>query len=109
MKRSSHIFAVLVFALTLLMGAAGGAMAQVGQMDHHGSHHAPSDSVPSHDGSHKVALVVVAPCCPAIEAPTGHAIAVPMTLTEASWQSRPEYIPGVRDITPDTPPPKINL
>ena len=43
MKRSSHIFAVLVFALALLMGAAGGAMAQVGSMNHHGSHHAPSD------------------------------------------------------------------
>jgi hypothetical protein len=109
MKRLGHIFAVLVFALTLLMGAEGGVMAQVGSMDHHGSHHAPSDSVPSHEGSHKAALVLAAPCCPAAEAPTGHAIAVPMTLTEASWHSRLEYIPAVRDITPDTPPPKFSL
>ena len=109
MKRPSHIFTVLVFTLTLLMGAAGGAMAQVGSMDHHGSHLAPSDSAPSHGGSHKAPLVVVAPCCPAAEVPAGHAMAMPMTLTEASWHSRLEHIPGVRDITPDTPPPKFSL
>jgi hypothetical protein len=109
MKRLGHIFAVLAFAFALLMGAAGGAMAHAGSMDHHGSSHAPSDSSPAHDGSHKAALVVVAPCCPAAEVTMGHAITVPVTWTEASWQARPEDIPGVRDITPEPPPPKTRL
>jgi hypothetical protein len=109
MKRSSHIFAVLVFALALLMGAAGGAMAQVGSMNHHGSHHAPSDSVPSHDASHKAALVVVAPCCPAAEAPAKHIITVVFTTVCVSWNPNPERVSGARDITPEPHPPKTAL
>lgn len=104
MKRLGHIVAVLAFAVALLVGAAGGAMAHVeahGAMDH-GSHHGDS----RHGGSHKAALVVVAPCCPAAEAPADHAVAVPVTVVETSWHARPEDLPDARDITPDTPPPK---
>jgi hypothetical protein len=108
MKRLGHIFAVLAFAIAFLMGAAGGAMAHVGQMDHHRHHHAPSDSTPSHDGSHKVALVVVAPCCPAAETPAKHAVTAARTTVEVSWHPRPEYIPAAHEVTPDTPPPKTN-
>jgi hypothetical protein len=109
MKRLGHIFAVLAFAFVLLMGAAGGAMAHVGLMDHHGSHHTPSDSVPSHGGAHKVAFVVMAPCCPAAEIPAKHAVTVVMTTVQISWHPRPEYIPGARNITPEPPPPKTSL
>ena len=113
MKRLGHIFAVLVFAFALLMGAAGGAMAHVdahgGSMDHHSSHHAPSPSAPSHSDTHKAALVVVAPCCPAAEAPRGHTITLSVTTVETSWHPRADYIPNARDIAPDTPPPKTSL
>jgi hypothetical protein len=109
MKRLSHTFAVLVFALALLMGAAGGAMAQVGSMDLHGSHHAPSGSVPSPDGSHKAAFVVVAPCCPAAEVPAKHIITVVFTTVCVSWNPNPERASGVRDIRPEPHPPKIAL
>ncbi|KAA0679467.1 hypothetical protein [Roseomonas genomospecies 6] len=112
MKRLGHIFAVLVFAFALLVGAAGGAMAHVdahGRSVDHSSHHMPSPTAPSHGDSHKAALVVVAPCCPAAEAPTGHAITVSVTTVETSWHPRPDYVPNARDITPDTPPPKTSL
>lgn len=112
MKRLGTIFAMLIFAFVLLMGAAGGAMAHVdahgGAMDH-GSNPMPSPSAPSHRESHKAALVVVAPCCPAVEAPTGHAIAVSVTTVEMFWHPQPDYVPNARDITPDTPPPKSSL
>lgn len=106
MKRLGSILAVLAVALALLVGAAGGAVAQVDTMDHHDSHHTPSDSGGSH---HKAALVVVAPCCPAAEAPTGHVLAVPVRVVEAFWQGRPALYPDVRDITPEPPPPKARL
>lgn len=109
MNRLGHIVTVLVFAFALVMGAAGGAMARVGSMDHHGSHHPPSHSTPSHGDSHKAALTVAATCCPAAEAPAKHAITVTVTTAEVSWNPRSEYIPSVRDITPDTPPPKTSL
>lgn len=110
MKRFAHIVAVLAFAFALLMGAAGGAMAHAGpdhgSMDHHGSHHSPA---PSHEDSHKAALVIVAPCCPAAEAPAGNAITVTVTMAETVWHPRPEYMPGARDIAPEPPPPKTRL
>lgn len=112
MKRLGHIFATLAFAFLLLMGAAGGAMAHVdahgGSMDH-GSHHLPSPSSPSHGDFPKAALLVVAPCCPAAEAPAGHAITVSVTTVETSWHSQPDYVPNARDVTPDTPPPRTSL
>ena len=80
-----------------------------GSMDHHGSQHAPSSSAPSHGNSHKAALVIAAPCCPAAEAPTDDAITVPLTTVAMSWHPRPDYVPNARDITPDTPPPKTGL
>lgn len=113
MTRLVHIFAVLAFAVALLMGAAGGAMAHVetpvGSMGHHGSHHAPSPSVPSQTDHHKAAIAVAATCCPAAEAPARRGITVAMTVTEASWHPRPDYASNARDITPDTPPPKSSL
>ncbi|WP_137141082.1 hypothetical protein [Azospirillum brasilense] len=112
MTRAGHIFAVLAFAFALLVGAASGAMAHVeahgGPIDHR-SHHAPSPSTPSHGDSHKAALVVVAPCCPAAEAPADHVVAVAVTMVETSWHPRPDYAPNARDIAPDTPPPKTVL
>lgn len=108
MKRFGHIVAVLAFAFALLMGAAGGALAHVdmhaGTANHHGSHDTSPTS--SHDASHKAALVIVAPCCPAAEAPDRHAIAVPSAVGEMPWHPRPEYTPGARDVTPEPPPPK---
>ncbi|HEY0835159.1 MAG TPA: hypothetical protein VGE72_14740 [Azospirillum sp.] len=117
MKRLGHIVAVLAFAFALLMGAAGGAVAHAGPADHHGSghgsrhgsHHAPADPVPAQGDSHKVALTVVAPCCPAAEAPARHIVSVTVTTVRVSWNPRPEPVPAVRAITPDTPPPKTTL
>jgi hypothetical protein len=113
MKRLGHIFAVLAFAFVLLMGAVGGAMAHVtahvGPMDHHGSQHTPSHSIPSQGDTHKAALVVVAPCCPAAEAPADHVITVSIRTLETSWHPRPVYVPNARDIAPDTPPPKTSF
>lgn len=109
MKRFSHIVAVLAFAVALIVGAAGGAMAHAG-MDHHGavdthgSHHSSG-----HDGPHKAALTIVAPCCPAAEAPAGHVVAVAVTMTETAWHPRPAHIPGARAIAPEPPPPKAIL
>lgn len=108
MQRLGHIVTVLAFAFALVLGAAGGAMAQVASMDHHGSHHAPSPPAPSLDDTHKAALVV-APCCPAAEAPASHAVTVTVTIVHVSWTPRPEYVPGARDITPEPPPPKTSL
>ncbi len=111
MKRLSHIFAILAFAFALLMGAAGGAVANVdmpaGSMGHHGSHHAPPR--PSRTDHHKAALAVAATCCPAAEAPARHSVAIPVTMVEASWHPRAGFVPNARDITPDTPPPKTSL
>ncbi|MBP2312505.1 hypothetical protein [Azospirillum soli] len=111
MKRLGHIFATLAFAFALLMGMAGGAMAHAeahpGAMDHHGTQHAPS--APTHGASHKAALVIVAPCCPAAEAPAQHGASIPERVVEASWHPRPSNAPNARDITPDTPPPKSSL
>ncbi len=113
MKRLAHICAVLAFAFALLTGAVGGAMAHadahVGSMDHHGSRQAPSSSAPSHGNSHKAALVIAAPCCPAAEAPADQAITVPLITVAMPWHPRPDYVPNARDITPDTPPPKPRL
>lgn len=113
MKRLGHIFAVLAFAIALLVGAAGGAMAHAGAhdgpMDHHGSHHSPAPSAPLGHDHHKAALAVAATCCPAAEVPAKHVIAVSETVVEASWPPRPDYIPNARDIAPDTPPPKTFL
>jgi len=109
MKRFGPIIAVLAFAFALLVGAAGGALAQGDSMDHHGSHHPPSHSVPSPGDSHKAALAVVAPCCPAAEAPADHVITVTLAMTETSWHPRPENIPGARDIAPEPYPPKPRL
>ncbi len=113
MKRLGHIFAVLAFAIALLTGAAGGAMAYVvtygGAMDHHGSHHAPAPSAPPQHDHHKAALAVAATCCPAAEAPAKHVITLSVTTVETSWHPRPDYVPNARDITPDTPPPKTSL
>ncbi|HYD71461.1 hypothetical protein [Azospirillum sp.] len=114
MKRFGHIVAVLAFAFALVMGAAGGAMAHAGPdhgaMDHHGSHHAPA---PPHGDSHgdpnRAALTVVAPCCPAAEAPAGSIVTVAVTMARAVWHPRPEYTPGARDIAPEPPPPKTSL
>lgn len=109
MKRLGSIVTVLVFALVLLMGAAGGTMARAGSMDHHGAPHAPSHSAPSHGGSHKAALTVAAPCCPAAEAPAKLAVTVTATAVAVSWTPRHDYIPGARDIAPEPPPPKSSL
>ncbi|HYH20399.1 MAG TPA: hypothetical protein VD995_17475 [Azospirillum sp.] len=111
MKRSGHIVAVLAFAFALLMGAAGGAMAHAGpdhhgSPGHHGSHHSPA---PSHEDPHKAALVIVAPCCPAAEAPAGSVLTVTVTMAETAWHPRPECIPGTRGIVPEPPPPKTHL
>jgi len=109
MTRLSHIVAVLAFVFALIMGAAGGAMAHVASPDHHGSHHPPTHETPVHGDSHKAALVLVAPCCPAAEAPASHAIAVSERTVAITWTSRAEYVPGARDITPEPPPPKTAL
>lgn len=109
MTRLGHIFAVLAFAFALLVGAAGGAMAHVeahGGLIDHRSHHRPS---PSTGDTHKAALVVVAPCCPAAEAPADHVVSIAVTTVETSWHRRPDYAPNARDIAPDTPPPKTVL
>lgn len=116
MKRLGHIFAILAFAFALLMGAVGGAVANVGahvdmpagSMGHHGSHHTPSPSAPS-QSHHKAALAVAATCCPAAEAPARHSVAIPVTMVEASWHPRAGFVPNARNITPDTPPPKTSL
>jgi hypothetical protein len=112
MKRLGHIFAILAFAFALLIGAAGGAMANVdmaaGSTGHHGSHHAPPPSAPS-QSHHKAALAVAATCCPAAEAPARHTVSIPVTMVEASWHPRADFAPNARDITPDTPPPKTSL
>ena len=115
MKRLSHIFAILAFAFALLMGAAGGAVANVGahvdmpagSMGHHGSHHTPPP--PSQTDHHKAALAVAATCCPAAEAPARHSVSMPVTVVEMSWHPRAGFVPNARDITPDTPPPKTSL
>ncbi|WP_448192890.1 hypothetical protein [Azospirillum sp. sgz301742] len=109
MKRLGHIFAVLAFALALVMGAAGGVMAHDGTMDHQSSHHAPTHQPPVHGDHHKAALLVVAPCCPAAEAPAKAALAAPVTMAEVSWAPRPTHIPDARDIAPEPHPPKSSL
>lgn len=117
MKRLGHIFAILAFTFALLMGAAGGAMANVGahvdmpagSMGPHGSHHAPPSSAPSQSDHHKAALAVAATCCPAAEAPARHTVNIPVTMVEASWYPPAGFVPNARDITPDTPPPKTSL
>ena len=112
MKRLGHILAILAFVFALLMGAAGGAVANVempaGSTGHHGSHHTPPPSAPS-QSHHKAALAVAATCCPAAETPVRHSIAIPVTMVEASWHPRAGFFPNARDITPDTPPPKTSL
>ncbi|CAO3403938.1 hypothetical protein [Azospirillum palustre] len=116
MKRLGHIFAILAFVFAILVGAAGGAMANVGahvdtpagSTGHHGSHHAPPPS-PSQSDHHKAALAVAATCCPAAEAPARHSVSIPVTMVETSWHPRAGFVPNARDITPDTPPPKTSL
>lgn len=109
MKRLGPIVAVLAFAFALLMSVAGGATARCGSMDHHGSHLPPSHSVPSPSDTQKAALVVMAACCPAVEAPAGQVLTVTLTLTEMPWHPRPEHIPGPRDVAPEPHPPKPRL
>ncbi|KAA0578910.1 hypothetical protein FZ983_16350 [Azospirillum sp. B21] len=105
MKRSGHILAVLLFAFALLFGAVGGAMAhvdmQAGPSDHHHGE--------TRDGTHKAALTVAAPCCPAAEAPATDRLPAPVRWADASWPQRPDYAPDKRAIAPETPPPKSSL
>ena len=112
MKRLGHILAILAFVFALLMGAAGGAVANVempaGSTGHHGSHHTPPPSAPS-QSHHKAALAVAATCCPAAETPVRHSIAIPVTMVEASWHPRAGFVPTARALTPDPPPPKTSL
>lgn len=113
MKRSGHILAVLLFAFALLFGAVGGAMAhvdmQAGPSDHH--HGAPKDGTAGKagNGTHKAALTVSAPCCPASEAPATDKLPPPARWADASWPLRPDYAPDRRAIAPETPPPKASL
>lgn len=109
MKRLSHIVAVLAFAFALLMGAAGGAVAHDGMVDHHSSHHTPAHQAPVHGDHHKAALTVVAPCCPADEAPARATLAAPVMVVAISWAPRPAHIPDMRSIAPEPPPPKSCL
>lgn len=110
MKRLGHLFTVLAFAFTLLMSAAGGAMLHVqtpaGPTDHRAPHHAPSSQAPSRSDHHKAAVAVATICCPAAETPVRNTIAIARTPAGTAWHPWPAPVPGVRDITPDPPPPK---
>ena len=110
MKRVGRIVAALVFAFVLMMGALGAASVHAGahssSMNHHGVEHPPSPLAPTQGEPHKVALTLAAPCCPAAEAPAGHALTVSVRTVETSWHHQPDFVPNAQDIAPDTPPPK---
>lgn len=110
-----RLFTALTLIVALLAGAVAGALAaehgghMASAAGHSGFHHAALPGSPAHGeaaGHHKGGPAVVAPCCPAAEAPGTLLPAVRLGMEDALWQPGRAWAPDARAIRPEPRPPK---
>lgn len=114
-----RLFTAVTLIVALLTGAVAGALAaehgghMASAAGHSGFHHAALAGAPAHGeaASHhnKAGPAVVAPCCPAAEAPGSLLPAVRLSMESALWQPGRAWAPDARAISPEPRPPKILL